>query len=76
MKKYIRINAKFECDGTMLPVRIIWHNGAEYPVSEVIDVRYFKPDNQGALGIKYTCIILGKIRDIYFDSVRWYILGE
>ena len=75
MKKYIRIDAKFERDGTMLPIRITWDNGAEYPISEVIDVRYFKTDTKGATGIKYTCIILGKIRDVYFDSVRWYVLS-
>ena len=55
MKKYIRIDAKFERDGTMLPIKIIWDNGAEYPISEVIDVRYFKTDTKGATGIKYTC---------------------
>jgi len=38
-------------------------------------VRYFKTDTKGATGIKYTCIILGKIRDVYFDSVRWYVLS-
>ncbi|MBR1481820.1 MAG: hypothetical protein IJ598_02500 [Ruminococcus sp.] len=74
MKKYIRINAEFEQDGTMIPVRIIWDNGAEYPISEVIDVRYFKPESSGKIGIKYTCIILGKIRDVYFEDARWYVV--
>ena len=75
MKKYIRIDAIFERDGTMLPVRIIWDNGAEYPISEVIDVRYFKPDLNEATGLKHTCLILGKHREIYFDSMRWYVSG-
>lgn len=73
MKKFIRLCAEFQRDGTMVPQRIIWENGAEYPISEIIDVRYFKPDKDGILGIKYTCIILGKIREIYYDDARWYV---
>ena len=73
MKKYIRIVVEFERDGTLLPIRIIWDNGAEYPISKILDVRYFSSERERASGIKYTCLIRGKTREIFFDRSRWYV---
>ena len=28
----------------------------------------------GSMCVKFTCVILGKIRELYFEEQRWYIL--
>ena len=73
MKRFVSVNAAFGRDGTMVPIRIIWDNGAEYPVSDVIAVKYFPTAKTADGGIKFTCIVLGKIRELYFEGHRWYI---
>ena len=63
MKRFLTVKARFHADGSMLPIKIIRENGAEYLISNVI-------------GVKFTCVILGKIRELYFEEQRWYIIKK
>ena len=74
MKRFVTVNASFQADGSMFPVKIIWDNGAEYPISNGIGVKFYPTVKSVKGGVKFTCVILGKIRELYFEEQRWYIL--
>ena len=67
MKRFVTVNASFQADGSMFPVKIIWDNGAEYPISNVIGVKFYPTVKSVKGGVKFTCVILGKIREVYFE---------
>lgn len=40
MKKYIKVNATFDCDGNLLPEYIYWDEDKKYPIDKITDIRY------------------------------------
>ncbi len=76
MKRFLTVKARFHADGSMLPLIIIRDNGAEYPNSNVIGVKFYPTVMAVKGGVKFTCVILGKIRELYFEEQRWYIIKK
>ena len=76
MKRFVSVRATFEEGGNIVPEFITWDAEHIYPISKVIDIRYKKLLDNRAREIKFTCVILGKIRYLYYDERRWYVKIE
>lgn len=73
MDKFVKVTATFDCDGNLTPENIIWSEQKNYPISRVTDIRYTtSPENQKA-EIRYTCIIHGKEKFLFFEGNRWFV---
>ncbi len=59
-KKYVKVTATFDCDGSLVPNYIFWDDNKRYPIDRITDVRYATSLKAGGCGIRYTCRILGK----------------
>lgn len=73
MKRFIKVIASFDSDGNMTPKLIIWDEKRQFSVDKITDIRYTdSPQNQNA-GIRFTCIIHGKQKYLYFEQSRWFV---
>lgn len=73
MKRFVQVRATFEEGGSIVPETITWDAEHCYPISKVIDIRYKKLLDERKREIKFTCVILGKIKYLYYDERRWYV---
>lgn len=39
-KKYVKVTATFDCDGSLVPNYIFWDDNKRYPIDRITDVRY------------------------------------
>ena len=72
-KKYVKVTATFDCDGSLVPNYIFWDDNKRYPIDRIIDVRYATSLKAGGCGIRYTCRILGKERYIFLEENKWFV---
>lgn len=72
MKRYIKVSVICETDGTMIPKQIIWDESRSYPIDAVTDIRA-ENAGQNDKKLKYTCLIWGKRKTLYYGNKRWYI---
>ncbi len=73
MKKYVKVNATFDCDGNLMPKYICWDDEKKFPIDKITDVRYAASLKAGGAGIRYTCMILGKEKYLFFEENRWFV---
>lgn len=66
-KQYIRVDVAMDSDGTMRPCQIHWTNGRKYEISRLIDVTPAPAMKAGGQGDRYTVLINGKERALFFE---------
>ena len=72
-KKYVKVTATFDCDGSLVPDYLFWDDNKRYKIDRVTDVRYASSLKAGGCGIRYTCRILGKERYIFLEENKWFV---
>lgn len=73
IKKYIDVIAKFDTDGKIVPLKIIWDDGHEYEIDRICDIRKAASLKAGGAGIRYTCRISGQQRFLFLEENKWFI---
>ncbi len=71
-KYYVDMIVRICRDGRKVPMYVIWDNHA-YKIDKIRSVRetYSKA---GGCGVRYECIVFGKIRYIFLErNDRWFI---
>jgi hypothetical protein len=66
MKRYIKVKAFFNTDGTVMPIAIMV-NERNYKVSQVISVKPEKSYMRGVLLWRYHCVIEGQEKFLYYE---------
>lgn len=67
-KVYISVIAEFNpATGTMMPKSLTWEDGSRYDIERVVDVRPAASAKAGGQGDRYTVLISGKPRCLYFE---------
>ena len=59
-KKYVEVTAKFDVDGTVVPL-------------EILDIRRAASLKAGGAGIRYTCRIRGRVKYLWLEESRWFV---
>ena len=75
-KVYVAVYLKINNDGIMKPVAIEWTDGTLFEIFKILDERNAPPEHTGGvLTRRYSVIINGKVRVIYFEkhSGRWFV---
>ncbi|MBR0599437.1 hypothetical protein [Sinanaerobacter chloroacetimidivorans] len=75
-KVFVEVNAHFNIDGIMVPRSIVWEDGRTFLIDKVIDVRRAASLKAGGQGIRYTCMIAGKERYLYYENPGWFVEGK
>lgn len=72
-KVYVRVQAQFSTDGSLLPVAFWWENGRRYCIDRVTDVCRAASLKAGGIGMRYTCTVLGRQVCLFFEEDRWFM---
>lgn len=72
-KKYVEVIVKYNTDGKMTPLSIIWEDGRTYEIDKVMDCIRAASMKAGGQGMRYTCRIQGQQRYLFFDDTRWFV---
>lgn len=72
-KTYVEVTARFDTDGRVLPLKILWHNGNSFFIDKVLDVRPAASLKAGGAGIRYTCRINRKDTYLFLEENRWFV---
>ena len=67
IRQYVKVRVDFNDEGTMLPRSILWADGREYPIDRVKDIRSAPAQKAGGQGDRYTVMIAGQERFLFFE---------
>ncbi len=66
-KTYVNVRVEFTEDGIMQPLSLTWTDGRQYLIDRVKDVRSAPALKAGGQGDRYTVIISGQERYLFFE---------
>ena len=75
-KVYVDVYTRFDKDGTIFPLCIVWEDGTKYEIDKVIDIRPAASLKAGGWGIRYTCMIKGQRKYLFLENQRWFTEGK
>ena len=73
MKEYVSVTAKFDQDGSLLPLIINWEDGRKFEIDKITDIRFASSLKSGGARVRYTCQSLNHTRYLYLEENRWFI---
>lgn len=77
MKVYVDVVAEFTKDGQLIPQCIKWEDGRKFEIGKVKDVRRAASLRAGGAGTRYTCMISGQEKYLYYeDNNMWFVEGR
>lgn len=74
-KRYVAVDVRFSEDGRLRPLQIIFDKGQVYQIDKIKDVSRRAAD-VGGVGDRYTCIIQGQERSLWFEDGRWFVAAK
>ena len=74
-KVCVEILARFSEEGSVRPLELVWTDGRKYAVERVRFVERAPARVNAVLPVRYTCVIGGKEKYLYFepDRMRWFV---
>ena len=72
-KKYVEVTAKFDVDGSVVPLEIQWEDGAKFEIDRILDVRRAASLKAGGAGIRYICRIRGRVKYLWLEESKWFV---
>ena len=66
-KVYVAVNVLFTEEGLMRPRSLVWEDGCEYAIDKVKDIRPAHAAKAGGQGDRYTIMVNGQERYIFFE---------
>ena len=73
-KKYVTVDVRFSEDGRLRPLQIVFDEEHIYEIDRVKDVCRRAAD-VGGVGDRYTCLIRGQERYLWFEKGRWFVVA-
>lgn len=75
-KKFVPVIAKFEKDGKIIPMKILWEDGREFDIDFIFDIRPRSTLKVGGQGTRYLCRIKNKDVYVYYEKLKWFVEGK
>lgn len=77
IKIYVDVIAEFSKEGNLRPREIVWDDGRHFTIDRIKDTRRAASLKAGGVGMRYTCMILGQEKYIYYeDNNLWFVEGR
>ena len=67
IKVYVPVDVAFDENGHMYPRLIHWEDGKTYEIDRILDVRPAPAARAGGQGDRYTVVINGRSKYLYFE---------
>ena len=84
-KIYVKVEAIFNLDGSVVPKKIYWENGQAFEIDKILDVRPACSLHSGGAGTRYKIKIGQNIRFLFCEGqnvmkhhsfCKWFITNE
>jgi len=72
-KKYVDVIVCDNADGTKEPIAIWWDKDVLYKIDKFTDVHPRASMKAGGSGIRYTCMIDGHEKFLWYEEDRWFV---
>jgi hypothetical protein len=72
-KVYVEVTAKFDVDGNIRPIEIVWEDGRRYGITKITDTRPAASLKVGGVGVRYTCLIDRRETFLFMDGTKWFV---
>lgn len=72
-KIFVEMLVRFDKEGNIWPLSVLWDNGKAYAIDKIIDKRRAASLKAGGIGLRYTVKIRGKITYLYYEEPKWYM---
>ncbi len=72
-KVYVDVFAIMQKDGTVLPRRFLWEDGATYRIDRVLHMVPAASTKVGGRGIRYTVMIEGQEKYLFREEDKWFM---
>jgi hypothetical protein len=73
MKVYVGVESYTDEGGHVSPHIVHWLDGRRFEIQKVLDERHAVCIGAGGRGIRYTCLINGRKRFLFFEGSRWFV---
>ena len=74
-KRFVPVVVRIDEEGKRKPLAIEFE-GKQYRIDKVMKREPAACKSVGGVGIKYTCVIWGKIRELWEEKGQWFIVLE
>lgn len=71
-KRYVTVDVRFEPDGHLRPLAILFSPEHIYPIDAIKDVSR-RAAEVGGVGDRYLCVIAGQEKKLWFEKGRWFV---
>lgn len=72
-KVYVEVIARYNTDGGIVPLSIIWEDGRIYNIDQVYDICQRASLKVGGTGLRFTCRISGHETYLFLEESRWFV---
>lgn len=72
-KVYVSVEAVFDTDGNIIPVKVKWEDGRAFKIDKVLHCQRAASLKAGGQGMRYTCKINGRERYLFYDESKWFV---
>ncbi len=72
-KTYVEVYTRYQKEGGIIPLKVVWADGRVFPIDEVIDIRPAASLKAGGAGIRYTCRIGHTETYLFLEENRWFV---
>lgn len=72
-KAYVSVNARFEKDGSIIPISILWEDGTVFLIDKITNICCATSMKAGGAGIRYTCMINGIQTYLFLEKDKWFV---
>ena len=73
MKQVVDMIVKFNQNGDIIPIAILWPDGKKFMIDKVLDVRPAASLKLGGHGIRYIVRIMNREIELYNDDGVWFL---
>ena len=73
MKIYVGVESYTDEEGHTRPRFVCWKDGRRFEIQKVLDERFAVSIGAGGRGLRYTCLINGQKRFLFFEGPRWFV---
>ncbi|MEE0708924.1 MAG: hypothetical protein UCO57_09125 [Gemmiger sp.] len=71
-KRYVTVDVRFEPDGHLRPLAILFSPEHIYQIDAIKDVSR-RAAEVGGVGDRYLCVISGQEKKLWFEKGRWFV---
>lgn len=72
-KVYVGVKARFEPDGKLVPLSVVWEDGHEYEIDRVMNVCRAASLKAGGAGIRYSVRIGRTETYLFLEENKWFV---